>query len=494
MAGKRPPFKRAMLKLWRQGVRDDTDMRNAMQGLGFDMLDSKHHLRFRTLMSRLRKTDTTYLKGYPPPADIEEILARINVEDALAKVGFSVINNPDFSWIPFYKEFAGNLLDYRDDRESLLRALHEIVSLKDDKYADGSEGPLRDVCPFTTIGTFNRGITNKNRIKIASDIGKFLGVKESAPETFEGIPILNNKNSWLFPFERERGEGDIEAIWHFFAAALDFAESPDDSRKRQAFLKTYDIALKVKHVGQIYLTMGLYWIRPYDYLPLDKNSRRFVKEKFPNIGDVRKRGKDGDGYITLVEELKSEFQREGAPVTSFPQLSHEAYVSPKNPEDTPSPSPTPSPSFESYTWENIVKDGWFGGEKKLKDALKNLQKKKNLILQGPPGTGKTWLAKRLARVFITDQEGEKSKYLLPVQFHPNMSYEDFVMGWRPTGADGGVNLKLADGPMMEMINRAEKDVDAKYFIVIEEINRGNPAQIFGEMLTLMEADKREESE
>ena len=74
-----------------------------------------------------------------------------------------------------------------------------------------------------------------------------------------------------------------------------------------------------------------------------------------------------------------------------------------------------------------------------------------------------------------------------------LSYEDFIRGWRPVGdKEGKGTLQLVDGPFLEMINIAKKKENAnnKYVVVIEEINRGNPAQIFGEMLTLLEADKR----
>jgi 5-methylcytosine-specific restriction protein B len=98
------------------------------------------------------------------------------------------------------------------------------------------------------------------------------------------------------------------------------------------------------------------------------------------------------------------------------------------------------------------------------------------------------LAKRLAFALMGQKNDSK---LRPVQFHPNLSYEDFVRGWRPSG-DG--KLTLADGPFLEMINEAKKDATTKHVVVIEEINRGNPAQIFGEMLTLIEADKRTPNE
>lgn len=78
-----------------------------------------------------------------------------------------------------------------------------------------------------------------------------------------------------------------------------------------------------------------------------------------------------------------------------------------------------------------------------------------------------------------------------VQFHPNLSYEDFVRGWRPSGEG---KLELIDGPFLQMIKSTSKEGDVKSVLVIEEINRGHPAQIFGEMLTLLEADKRTPSE
>ena len=141
-----------------------------------------------------------------------------------------------------------------------------------------------------------------------------------------------------------------------------------------------------------------------------------------------------------------------------------------------------------YSIKNIIDDGCFVSESELESIMAVLKRKKNLILQGPPGTGKTWLAKKLAFALM----GTKNKDRIErIQFHPNISYEDFVRGYRP---DGEGKLKLVDGPFLVLAEKARNDPDNRYVCVIEEINRGNPANIFGEMLTLLEADKRNPEE
>ncbi|WP_433608902.1 AAA family ATPase [Prescottella agglutinans] len=139
---------------------------------------------------------------------------------------------------------------------------------------------------------------------------------------------------------------------------------------------------------------------------------------------------------------------------------------------------------QGYALTDIVADGCFVPASVLGDYLNALRTKKNLILQGPPGTGKTWLAKRLGYALI----GGKDRNLLrAIQFHPTLAYEDFVRGWRPSG-DG--RLQLEDGIFLDIVNAAQADPGHNHVVVIEEINRGNLAQIFGELLTLLENSKR----
>lgn len=144
-----------------------------------------------------------------------------------------------------------------------------------------------------------------------------------------------------------------------------------------------------------------------------------------------------------------------------------------------------APEIAPYGIDDIIAEGGFLDRQTLLALVDSLESKKNLILQGPPGTGKTWLAKRLARALI-GRRTPLMDQVRSVQFHPSLSYEDFVRGYRPSGA----GLALTDGIFLQVVEAARAQPDLPHVLIIEEINRGNPAQVFGEMLTLLENTKR----
>jgi 5-methylcytosine-specific restriction enzyme B len=421
------------------------------------------------------------------------------------RFGLTMPDKRRFGWTKFYEAIADKLLAYRNNRAALVEGLRDISlrvdglsHLAGDRYADGTMGFVRDICPFTTMGLFNRGIKDSNRKIIAAELAKFLRLEEAVPETFEGIPVLNNQQSWYFPFEANRTADHIDSLWDVFAAGIRFADSDEDDA-RVKFAKAFDNANGRFGVAWN-LTFGLYWIRPWSYLSLDSNSQVYVSKLLgvPIGRHGPKRRCNSADYLAVMDALEPRFQEASYPVHSYPELSLEAWLY-KDPtgegagsddadgdqqtEDVVQEGVRIPPPIVPYTVEDILKDGCFLERADIDCIIDRLRTKKNLILQGPPGTGKTWLAKRLAFALMGQKDDSKVR---PVQFHPSLSYEDFVRGWRPT-ADG--KLMIADGVFMEAIKAASKD-SSKVVVVIEEINRGNPAQIFGELLTLLEAGKR----
>ena len=448
------------------------------------------------------------------PQDIERFR---NAPYWKERFGSTTPDKRRFGWTKFYEAIADKLLTYRNNRAALVEGIRAISTrveglghLAEDHYTDGTTGFVRDICPFTTMGLFNRGVTDANRKIIAAELAKFLGVDEGVPESFEGIPILNNMKSWYFPFENNRAADHIDSLWAVFAAGIKFADTDDgDDERRAEFAAAFDSANGRQGVAWN-LTVGLYWIRPWAFLSLDHNSRVYVTKKLGiaiGLHGPKKRCNAAD-YLAVMDALEPRFQEASYPVHSYPELSIEAwlYKDPTAEKDEGDEAGPPSDAdaddtadlvqetartavpIVQYSADDILKDACFLDRAEIDRLLDRLRVKKNVILQGPPGTGKTWLAKRLAFALMGQKDESKVR---AVQFHPNLSYEDFVRGWRPTGEG---KLSLVDGVFMEAIKAASKDSSSRFVVVIEEINRGNPAQIFGELLTLLEAGKRTPSE
>lgn len=140
-------------------------------------------------------------------------------------------------------------------------------------------------------------------------------------------------------------------------------------------------------------------------------------------------------------------------------------------------------NIQTYSISDAL-DEVFINEVDLNYIIKILTMKKNIILQGAPGVGKTYMAKRIAYACMGKKSNEKINM---IQFHQSYSYEDFIQGYR---ANEEGKFDIQDGIFYEFCSQAQLDSGNKYFFIIDEINRGNLSKIFGELMMLIETDKR----
>ena len=264
----------------------------------------------------------------------------------------------EFTWIPFYSEFANKLMDFRHNRKSLLDLIEKNrddlpVSYMHDQGGQGD--PLTDVDPFTVIGMLNRNISFDKRIKTIQVLKDLLGLTSPVPDDFNGVPRLMNTNSLFFGFRGSRGEEDIENLWILFEKVIQDEKDEDIEEIFNKVIQQFSIKIKI--------TMGLFWIRPDRFLAFDRVNRAFVGKNFGIM--LPETTPEYKLYQEIIASVREKMGSQGNVEYPFAELSANAHQAAKGSKDT---SKDNSTDYRINLWK----------------------RRKNLVLQGAPGTGKTY--------------------------------------------------------------------------------------------------------
>ena len=366
-----------------------------------------------------------------------------------------------YQWVPFYEALADKLLAYSDKRNELFELMKKVRSEQPlMKYLNFERedwwGPRNHhMDPLTVIGILNRGTTDANRIKLAKVLAETFRVELPAPVQFAGIPVLNNMNSFF---------NGPDEIWELYIQAMESAKTGIFS---DAFKSAFEKAIAVKGNGLAYITMGLYWIRPNVFMPLDGNSRTFASNQY---GITAPSGNcSGEEYVAFLKTLKAKVTGL-SPNLTFPEISYTAWMQKDNKAESGSNS------------DFSVVD-----EQQQRAAFKSASVvtanstsfAKNIILCGTPGTGKTYStvlyavsiidekpfdaikAEDYSTVFARYLKYKEDGLVAFTTFHQSFGYEEFIEGIRPvvsaeenaeTGRD--IEYEVHDGIFKSFCDKA----------------------------------------
>lgn len=519
------------------------------------------------------------------------------------------MSHKQFTWIPFYEAFADRLLEYKDRQHELFDIVKKMS--EEERFLEYLNFQREDwwgprdyqMDPISVLASFNRDITDDNRIRLASRYAEQFSIDAPLPQDFDGIPTINNMSSFF-----ENG------LWSIFIEGMDAADSRTLS---SSFEDIFDNVLTMRGSGLASTTMGLFYARPNFFMPLDRRSQLYLSSKY----SYDTRISTGHEYVSFLNRLHSDlgitiqekslaeisyaafsYQEEEPPDEWWPSLheynpditvemwsemlandrifgrnskivmkrmldhggqatctqlankygvtknfynSNSVHLAKRVQKET-GVSLAYHEQHDTEKWWPILYIGQ-GADKedagsytwKLRDELREALEaydlsdlplyekvkeettpdtaesrprihKLNRIIYGAPGTGKTYSTIEYALAIIEHREIYKGqltddqrkelmatynqyvddKQIVFTTFHQSYGYEEFVQGIRPVSDGDVLRFKQTDGIFKGMADRAQANLDQNYVLIIDEINRGNISKIFGELITLIEEDKR----
>lgn len=241
-------------------------------------------------------------------------------------------NTNQFDWVDFYKELAGKLLEYKDNRQELVEKVRKIYETTGINLPTlEKDNQIVDIDPFTVFGLFNKSsMKESNRMKIISAVAELFGVTSTEPTSFDSIPVLNNQNATFYYFIDKREDRDIDDLWDLFESALAYAHNPT-LENRSRLSKYFDLTINKKGNANSKITMGLYWISPNSFMNLDQRNTWYIYESGKIPADLVRTLPTieakipSEKYFDIIEKLRAYLQSGASPLKDFKELSFEAW-------------------------------------------------------------------------------------------------------------------------------------------------------------------------
>lgn len=243
-----------------------------------------------------------------------------------------MVEQNQFDWVNFYKEFASKLLAYKNKCNELVDKIKEIYQITGIKMPTlERDNNLIDIDPFTIFGLFNKKLTEENRIKILMAIAEIFDIKTKVPTSFDSLPVLNPQNATYYNFIDKRDKEDIDDLWQLFSYALDYSKFQSKENLKNLSEK-FDLVINKKGIGNSKITMGLYWINPDIFINLDSRNEWYIYEsgKIPKIivdSLPEIQGKiSSEKYFEIIHILGEYLKSNDSTIKDFKELSFDAWV------------------------------------------------------------------------------------------------------------------------------------------------------------------------